>query len=100
MATTDSRGARYVVVRNNQSGVWFGVLASDEGAPLTKLLNARRAWSWQGALSCSALANRGPSGGEIEAPVIQVIMRAEHDVEIIDATEAARKAWYHAPVAK
>ncbi len=91
---------RYVVVRNNQSGVWFGVLASEEGAPLTKLLNARRAWSWEGALSCSGLANHGPSGGKIDAPVIDVTMRAEHDCEMITATEAAREAWYAAPAAK
>jgi hypothetical protein len=88
---------RCVVVRNSQSGVWFGLLVSEEGAPLTKLKNARHAWSWEGALSCAGLANHGPTGGKIEAPVIAVTMRAEYDVDIIDATEAARAAWYAAP---
>lgn len=90
----------YVVVRNNQSGVWFGELASPEGAPLTVLLRARRAWNWEGSLSCSGLANHGPSGGNIDAPVIRVVLRAEHDVEQITATEEAREKWYALPAAQ
>lgn len=90
----------YVVVHNNQSGVWFGELRSEEGAPLTKLANARRAWSWEGALSCSDLANHGPTGGQIDAPVLLVTMRAEHDVEHIEARPEAVAAWAAVPSAQ
>ena len=83
-----------VVVRSSGSGVWIGKLVDAENASV-KLENARRAWSWQGAGSCSALASFGPEGGKICAPVESVVI---HGVcEILQTTEAARAAWAAVP---
>lgn len=58
----------HVVVRSGQSGVWFGLLEQARSDSVL-LTDARRAWSWEGALSCSELAAAGPSGGKICTPV-------------------------------
>lgn len=79
-----------VVVRSNMSGVWLGTLAAAEGD--SRLLkNARRAWSWEGAASCSGLATTGPEGGRICEPVEIALIG---DVcETLLATDEALKRW-------
>lgn len=47
-----------VVVRSNLSGVWVGKLAGRDDDTVS-LENARRIWSWEGALSCSEIATIG-----------------------------------------
>ena len=80
-----------VVVRSHMSGVWWGRLSGVAGGVLV-LTDARRAWSWTGALSCSGLALRGPTGGRIEAPVPSTTI-PEH-VEILGpCTSEADAAW-------
>lgn len=49
----------WVLVRSNMAGVLFGQLYNKNGSEYT-LKNARRIWSWQGALDCSVLATLGP----------------------------------------
>ena len=79
-----------VVVRSSPSGVWMGELVAQDGAVVT-LRDARRAWNWDGAASCSGLAVRGPRGGKICEPVPTAEI---HDCcEILEASEAAIAAW-------
>lgn len=98
MATKKS-DPRYVILRSNMSGVWFGKL--EEQTALSRVLTeARRCWEWEGALSCSGLALHGPTGGRIIGAVARVeIDRAPGD-EMIDASEAAVEAFARTPVSK
>jgi hypothetical protein len=57
-----------VVVRSRDSGVWHGKLVEID-ANWVVLREARRAWNWTGAATCSGLATHGPKGGKIPAPV-------------------------------
>lgn len=89
--------ARVVVVRSHLAGVHCGRIVKREGDAVT-LRDARRAWSWQGALSCSELATKGPGkGSKICAKVSRVVVLGA--IEIIDCAEAASKAWADAPEA-
>jgi hypothetical protein len=89
--------AKCVVVRSHLAGVHFGRLVRREGDRVV-LREARRAWSWQGALSVSELAVRGPGkGSKICVTVARVVVFGA--IEIIDTTEAARVAWKAAPEA-
>lgn len=47
-----------VIVRGNNSGVFFGTLVAKEGSEV-KLENCRRLWFWDGAASISQLATNG-----------------------------------------
>lgn len=81
---------KHVVVRSNMSGVWLGKLVAAEGE--TRLLrDARRAWSWEGAASCSGLAMKGPDGGRICEPV--EIALIGNVCETLLATDEAVKRW-------
>jgi hypothetical protein len=90
---------RVVVVRSSGSGVWLGYLGEqNDTTRKVVLLEARRAWQWVGAASCSGLALHGPSGGKICEPVARVEV---FDVlEVIDATEAAIARWKAVPAWK
>lgn len=52
-----TKGSR-VLVRTNSAGVHYGTLESREGQEI-HLSNARRIWSWSGALSLSEIALNG-----------------------------------------
>ncbi len=95
-------GFRYVILRSNMSGVWFGKLADCQSSQsLSRVLTeARRLYSWDGALTCSELALAGPTVGRVCGAVSRVeIDRAPGD-EMIDATEAAVAAFAKLPAAK
>ena len=96
MAGKKTQDSRFVILRSNMSGVWFGKLVSQ--TPQSRILTeARRCYSWEGALSCSGLALGGPSKGRICGAVSYVeIDRAPGD-EMIDATEAAIAAFAKIP---
>jgi len=79
-----------VVVRSNGSGVWLGRLEARSGDEVT-LAEARRAWRWEGAATCSGLATRGPSGGRITEPVEVVIVLGV--CEVLLATDTAVARW-------
>lgn len=51
------KGSR-VLVRTNSAGVHYGTLESRSGQEI-HLSNARRIWSWNGALSLSEIASVG-----------------------------------------
>ena len=51
------KGSR-VLVRTNSAGVHYGTLESRSGQEI-HLSNARRIWSWNGALSLSEIASTG-----------------------------------------
>jgi len=90
---------RTVVIRSSGSGVWLGDIESqDDAARKVVLRDARRAWQWSGAGSCSQLATDGPSGGKICAPVSRVEV---FDVlEVIDTNEKSVAAWKAVPAWK
>ena len=58
----------FVIIRTQNMGVHFGRLVERQGSRVT-LTEARRIWSWSGALSCSELAMSGPKSGKISVAV-------------------------------
>lgn len=74
-----------VVIRTYSAGVHFGTLEEKNGKEVT-LSNARRLWSWNGALSLSEVATKGIDikNSKISEPV-EYIMLTEA-VEIIPCT--------------
>lgn len=91
---TARRAVKTVVVRDNRSGVWHGVLkAHDPEAKTAVLTKARRAHYWQSGGDCSGLATHGPSGARsrISPEVAEVYL---HDVvEVLSATAEAAEVW-------
>jgi len=85
-----------VIVRSNQSGVWFGTLSVAHPDGQLVLEQARRAHYWTGAGSCSGLAITGPTGGRIAGAVAKVAI--EEYVEIVECTPAACAQWDSLPV--
>lgn len=81
---------RPVVVRSSPSGVWMGTLEVADGNTV-RLRNARRAWNWQGAASCSGLASHGPISGKITAPVETAIILEV--CEVLALSTAAIDRW-------
>ncbi len=76
----------FVLVRTYSAGVHFGNLVERNGKEI-HLANARRLWSWQGALSLSEIAMTGIniSGSKISAPVDEIILTEA--IEIIPVNQ-------------
>ena len=89
---------RFVIIRSNMSGVWFGRLL-EETAQTRVLDRARKIYDWEGALSTSDLACSGPTGGRILRPVKLTLDRAPGD-ECIDCSEEAVRVFQALPEAK
>lgn len=87
---TEMRGS-WVVVRSNMSGVWSGRFggATEDGRSVL-LHEAVRAWSWEGALSCSELAITGPGDGSTLAIGVHAVVVTGVD-EMILQTNTARE---------
>ena len=49
---------KYVIVRGDRSGVFAGVMESQEGQKVV-LRQVRRLWRWQGATECLQIAMEG-----------------------------------------
>lgn len=66
---------KFVLVRAYSAGVHFGILEEFEGQ-MVRLSNARRLWSWSGALSLSEVAMKGIniSASKISVPVDEIII--------------------------
>lgn len=64
-----------VLIRTYSAGVHFGTLESREGQEV-HLKNARRLWSWSGALSLSEIAMKGVDikNSKISVPVDEILL--------------------------
>ena len=49
---------KYVIVRSNEAGVFFGILSAKEGTELT-LTNARKVYYWSGAACVEEMSQHG-----------------------------------------
>ena len=91
---------KYVIVRGDRSGVFAGVLESQNGRQVT-LRQVRRLWRWNGATECLQIAMEG-----VEKPKdCRFTMTADSvtlldAIEIIPATEAAEANIKAVPVWK
>ena len=83
---------KYVIVRTYSAGVFAGVLQSRDGKEVI-LHQARRLWYWDGAASLSQMAMEGvkaPQNCKFPVAVDRIVLTEA--IEIIDATEVARKS--------
>lgn len=73
---------KQVLIRAQAAGVHYGELVELNGQ-MAHLKNARRLWSWQGALSLSEIAMKGVTLGssKISVPVDEIILTTA--IEII-----------------
>jgi len=78
-----------VIVRTYSAGAHFGYLVERNGKEVT-LKNARRIWSWEGALSLSEIATTGLDikKSKVACPVDIILTEA---IEIIDCSPVAVK---------
>lgn len=91
---------RYVIVRTYIAGVFAGELVSRKGQEVV-LENARRIWYWSGAASLSQLAMEGTSDpGNCKFPCEVSRVELIQAIEIIDATDKAKKSIKAVPVWK
>lgn len=76
----------FVLIRTYSAGVHFGTLTHREGQEV-HLSNARRLWSWSGALSLSEIAQKGIDikNSKISVPVEEIILTQA--IEIIFVTK-------------
>ena len=97
MKLCDNEGLPYCIVRTYSAGVFAGYLKDRNGKDGT-IINARRLWYWDGAASLSELAMKGVSKPKnckfpCEVPTVFVT----EIIEVIPATEAARKSIAEVP---
>ena len=82
---------KYVIVRGDRSGVFAGVLESQNGREVV-LSDCRRLWYWSGAASISQLATEGVKNpGNCKFTVTLDSIKLLDAIEIIPATAAAEK---------
>ncbi len=82
----------YKIVRTYSAGVFAGEIESRNGKEVV-MRNARRLWYWEGASSLSELAMKGvakPERCKFPCAVDRVVLLEA--IEILDATECARKS--------
>lgn len=80
---------RYVLVRGDRSGVFCGVLVSEEGRTV-ELTECRHIWYWAGAANMAEMSLTGtarPNDCKIVAPVGR--LRVLDAIEIVDCTPTA-----------
>ena len=91
---------KYVICRTYSAGVFAGYLDSRKGQEVV-LKNARRLWYWKGAASLSQLAIDGVSyPKECKFPCEVDRVELLQAIEIIDATDKAKKSIAEVPVWK
>lgn len=94
----DSMIGKFVLVRAGSAGVHFGTLEEKDG-PEVRLSNARRLWSWNGALSLSEVAQVGIDlkNSKLSVPVEQIILPTCVEIILVNkksnlpGNEVARK---------
>ena len=74
----------FVLVRAGGAGVHFGTLEEREGQEV-RLSNAKRLWSWTGALSLSEVASKGVniSASKISVAVEEIILPTVLEIIIV-----------------
>jgi hypothetical protein len=85
-------GMKYVICRTYSAGVFAGYLAKRDGKEAT-IKKARRLWYWEGAASLSQLAMEGVSKPQnCKFPCEVDTVELTEVIELLDATEAAKKS--------
>lgn len=80
---------RYALVRGDRSGVFCGVVVSEDGQTV-ELTEARHIWYWAGAANVADMALNGvarPAECKIVAPVGR--LRVLDAIEVVDCTPTA-----------
>jgi hypothetical protein len=69
------QNGKRVLIRAGAAGVHYGTLIEKEKQEV-RLANARRIWSWNGALSLSEIASKGldVKNSKISEPVEEIIL--------------------------
>jgi hypothetical protein len=85
----------FVLIRTYSAGVHFGTLLERNGKEVV-LKDARRLWSWSGALSLSEIAMNGVtiSASKISVPIDEIILTEA--VEIIAVNQKSNLPGNHA----
>lgn len=89
---------RYALVRGDRSGVFCGVVVSEEGQTV-ELTEARHIWYWAGAVNVADMALNGvarPAECKIVAPVGR--LRVLDTIEVVDCTPTAEASLRAVPV--
>ena len=89
---------RYVIVRGDRSGVFCGVLVSEDGQTV-ELTECRHIWYWSGAANTAEMALSGvskPDECKFVAPVAR--LRVLDAVAVIDCTSDAESNLRAVPV--
>ena len=80
---------KYVIVRGDRSGVFAGMLVSQEGREVI-LSNCRRLWYWSGAASLHQLAADGVKNPrDCKFTITVDSIKILDAIEVIPTTEAA-----------
>lgn len=85
----ESLKGKYVIVRGDRSGVFFGIFENRNGQEV-ELKECRRIWYWDGACSISELALNGtarPENCKFTVTVDEILLIDA--IEIISCTEKA-----------
>ena len=91
---------KYVVVRGDRSGVFAGVLESQDGQKVV-LRNVRRLWRWWGATECLQIATEGVKRPkECRFTLIADSITLLDAIEIIPTTAEAESCIKAVPVWK
>lgn len=80
---------KYVIVRGDRSGVFFGILENQNGQEI-ELKECRRLWYWDGACSISELALNGtakPNDCKFTVTIDEILLI--DGIEIIPCTDKA-----------
>lgn len=83
-----------VLIRTYSAGVHFGTLIERDGQEV-HLKEARRLWSWQGALSLSEIAKAGIKikDSKISVPVEEIILTQAIEIIPISTTSNINSLW-------
>ncbi len=76
-----------VLIRTYSAGVHFGTLTQREGQEV-HLSNARRLWSWSGALSLSEVASKGIDlkNSKVSVPIEEIVLTQAVEIIAINET--------------
>jgi hypothetical protein len=81
--------SRYCVVRGDRSGVFCGIVESEDGS-IVEMTDVRHVWYWAGASGTDELAIRGvadPDGCKFTAPAQRI--RVLDAITVLDCTAEA-----------